>query len=152
MPYKKYLTTEERKAANRAYAAKYYANPEVKAKQREYRAAYNKTSGAIRKHIKSGWKEQGIKFASEFDQEIWLALALYDGTVCEVTGMTNAEHQTKFGKRLCLDHDHQTGEPRRFLARHVNIALGAIEGLTSEQITNLLRLHEEDRRTRDDIA
>jgi hypothetical protein len=34
----------------------------------------------------------------------------------------------------------------------MNIALGFLEGLTPEQITNLLRLHEEDRRTRDDIA
>lgn len=146
------LADPEYKAKQRARDAARWADPEVKAKQRKSKAAYRKTSKGLRNRIKTGWRRQGIKFASEFDREIWVALSLYDGTVCEVTGMTNAEHLVAYGCRLSLDHDHQTGEPRRFVARHINTALGAIEGLTPEQLTNLLRLHEEDRRTRDDLA
>ena len=159
---KKYHTEEERKAAKRAYQAKYRAKPESKAKHaaREKQRYNNNpeiraraktrsyTEEGIRIRLKGNWKSQGIKFASEFDQEIWLALAMYDGTVCAVTGMTNAEHQAKFGSRLSLDHDHVTGEPRRFLCDHINVSLGRLErlSLTDEQINNLISLVKEDRR------
>ena len=165
MPKKKYFTDEERKAGERARLARHRSKPETKARIRAYdaarrtdpefraknraaKAAYNKTTKAIRDRIKTGWKNHGIKFASEFDREIWLALAMYDGTVCAVTGMTNAEHQAKFGSRLSLDHDHVTGEPRRFLCDHINVSLGRLErlSLTDEQINNLISLVKEDRR------
>ena len=142
----------EFKARARAARSKHRAKPGVLDKERAYSSKYDKTTVGIRRRLKHRWVKWGIKFASEFDREIWVALALYDGTVCEVTGMTNAEHQDKYGCRLSLDHDHQTGAPRRFVARHVNTALGFLEAMTPEQITNLLRLHEEDRRTCDDIA
>ena len=164
---KKYHTEEERKAAKRAnqakqraawlakpgvraklraYDAARRANPELKARDRKTRLAYDKTTEGIRRAIKGNWKRQGIKFASEFDRNIWLALALYDGTVCAVTGMTNAEHKAKFGKRLVLDHDHSTGEPRRFLCDHINVSLGRLErlSLTDEQLNNLISLVKED--------
>lgn len=98
------------------------------------------------------WTNWGIKFENEFDFQIWNALALYSGTVCAVTGITNEEHQAKYGQRLSLDHDHQTGAPRRFLSNRMNQALGFLENISIEEARNLLRLHEEDRRTRDDLA
>jgi hypothetical protein len=167
MAQKKYFTEEERKAALRAKYARYRSNPEVKAKRQarrkeqnanpevkakliSYYSTYDKSNQGIRRRIRHQWKRHGIKFASAFDREIWLALALYDGTVCAVTGMTNAEHIAKYGNRLSLDHDHQTGEPRRFLTDRTNVALGGLEALTPEQAQNLLRLHEEDRRSRND--
>jgi hypothetical protein len=162
---KKYTTDEERKAAKRAQAAKWKAkpenrakleayakarrvDPEVKAKQQAYGVAYNRTDAGIRRSIRGCWATYGIKFESEFDREIWLALSMYDGTVCAVTGMTNAEHQAKFGKRLALDHDHLTGEPRRFLCDDINVSLGRLErlSLTDEQLNNLISLIKEDRR------
>ena len=138
----------EVRAKQRAYAASRRAKPEVKANDRKVREAYDKTPAGIRTRTKSNWRFQGIKFASEFDREIWLALALHDGTVCAVTGMTNAEHQAKFGCRLSLDHDHSTGEPRRFLCGYLNTALGVFEqlALTDEQLNNFISLVKEDRR------
>ena len=169
MAKKKYHTEEERKAAKKArtreYNAARSADPEFRAKRREYDAArrstpeykakrredfraYGKTTDGLRILTKHAWKKQGIKFASELDQQIWLALSVYDGTVCAVTGMTNAEHKAKFGSRLVLDHDHSTGEPRRFLCDHINVSLGRLErlSLTDEQLNNLISLIKEDRR------
>jgi hypothetical protein len=150
MAQKKYLTEEERKAAERASRDRYRSKPENRTKKAAYDADYFKTKAGLRTAIRGNWTKAGIKFESEFDREIWVALAKYDGTVCAVTGMTNAEHIAKYGNRLSLDHDHQTGEPRRFLTDRTNVALGGLEALTPEQAQNLLRLHEEDRRSRND--
>jgi len=138
----------EFRAKERSIKARYRSDPKNKVKERESRRAYNKTTEGIRRAIKGRWKHQGIKFASDFDRELWLALAMYDGTVCAVTGMTNAEHKAKFGKRLVLDHDHLTGEPRRFLCDDINVSLGRLERLspTDEQLNNLISLIKEDRR------
>ena len=64
----------------------------------------------------------------------------YDAIFVEQEGKCKAcgVHQLKIKGRLCVDHDHETGEVRALLCSNCNTALG----LLKEDITAILKLAE----------
>ncbi len=65
-------------------------------------------------------------FASGIKRHYGITLADYDvmleaqGGVCAICGKTPGEN----GRRLCVDHDHETNEVRGLLCTHCNVVLG----------------------------
>lgn len=60
------------------------------------------------------------------DDVIYNQMLEAQGGVCATCGKTNRD-----GTRLCVDHDHETGEVRGLLCKNCNFALGAIKDNTN---------------------
>lgn len=87
-------------------------NPEeVRAKAR---ANYNPIAGKV-----SGWKNAGIK---DMTYERYLQMLESQNSCCAICG----GHQDDFKRKLCVDHDHKTGEARGLLCDACNGGIGKL--------------------------
>ena len=65
------------------------------------------------------WKEYGIDFTpEEYDERLAL-----QGNRCCICGRPSAD----FKKRLCVDHNHETGQVRGITCNYCNTVIGIIE-------------------------
>jgi hypothetical protein len=91
-------------------------NPEeVRAKAR---ANYNPIAGKV-----AGWKNAGIK---DMTYERYLQMLESQKSCCAICGA----HQDKFKRKLCVDHNHETGEARGLLCDACNGGIGRLKDST----------------------
>jgi hypothetical protein len=88
-------------------------NPEeVRAKAR---ALYNPIASKI-----ASWRSAGIK---DMTYERYLQMLESQNNCCAICG----GHQDKFKRKLCVDHDHETGEARGLLCAACNGGIGKLK-------------------------
>jgi len=85
------------------------------ADRRHYTQNREKLLEAVRRY---GWKRYGIDGMTE---ELYEGLLEAQGGVCLGCGITQEEYLERTGKRLGVDHDHETGEIRGILCTHCNL-------------------------------
>lgn len=68
---------------------------------------------------RSSWKKQGIAFTPEEYNE---KFAVQKGCCAICDG-----HQSKFKRKLAVDHDHKTGQIRALVCTTCNYVIGAVE-------------------------
>lgn len=109
----------------------YRAKPEIKRR-------INETRRRLRaKKPGRHWKQYGIDFTAEEYNERYRS---QDGQ-CAVCGI----HQSELSKRLCVDHNHDTGQARGLVCVPCNTIIGIIEGKMEivQKIELYLRLWRE---------
>ena len=111
---KKVFTEEELKEARKQINHQYYMkNREKKNLQAKIRYWNNPEAKKTRRI--SDWKRRGIiYFDYNILHELYAAETHCDFCECEFNTWEG-------GKLKCLDHNHQTGEPRNFLCMKCNI-------------------------------
>ena len=96
---------------------------ECKVCRREYGRGWAKKNPEKRRKTASqvNWKKYGISITWEDYNTLF---AVQKGC-CALCG----RHESEFKYRLCVDHDHETGEIRGLLCSKCNISLGHYEWL-----------------------
>jgi fructose-1,6-bisphosphatase len=128
-------TREEKNAYGRAW---YAANrEEIAAKQKAYRAVHKEEIIARQKAWREAHKEEKTAYYEAHKEEVMsrqlkrnfgITLAEYDQMledqhgICAICGGVNPD-----GKRLAVDHDHETGKVRGLLCTSCNTRLGFLE-------------------------
>jgi transposase len=128
MPHK---TAAERAAYQRSYRK---AHPDTRDRTAE-RAVYYQAhrSKMIRQSQVAYWKSKYGVTPEWYDE----TLAVQDG-LCAIC--KRPERMTFKGKikRLCIDHDHETGKARKLLCHECNTHLGWVERIGLTAVTDYL--------------
>ena len=73
----------------------------------------------------SSWKDRGLIFTlKEYEKKL-----KEQKGCCAICG----RHESEFKYRLCIDHDHETGQPRDILCAHCNVVVGIMESEKREK-------------------
>jgi uncharacterized protein GlcG (DUF336 family) len=121
-------TREKRLAQNRAYYAAH--KEKILARSKAYNAAHKEEIIAWHKAWYDAHKEEQAAWMKiyKLKQNFGLTLAEYDkmlesqGGVCKICGGVGLS-----GKRLSVDHDHETGKVRGLLCSKCNTAIGLLD-------------------------
>ncbi|KKM75769.1 hypothetical protein LCGC14_1386810 [marine sediment metagenome] len=116
------------KLCKREYNVKYQLKHKKKLNERS-RSHYASNKGHYAKKHKK-WREANPKYARDYQYKLkyGISLVTYDyiwdrqGGVCKICKLPN-----KNGKRLAVDHNHETGKVRGLLCANCNVMLGFIE-------------------------
>jgi len=84
-----------------------------------YRKGSKQWREQVKAHDPDHFHKAQLRCLYKLDYETYQRMLVAQNFVCALCGQTN-----QHGKRLAVDHDHETGKIRGLLCTHCNITLG----------------------------
>lgn len=128
MSTKKYATEEERRAAQKLSARKWYEThkEQVRVRKKDYYQTHKVQQKLWyeqnKDHANATSHKYKLRKQYNMTPEDYEVLLQQQSGVCAICGATNPN-----GSRLGVDHDHETGKVRGLLCSTCNVALGKLE-------------------------
>lgn len=109
-----YRSQPEVKARIKLAAARIYRNPGGKEKALARSRKFRKTEKGKLTNLKSVLSRYGLTF------ETYTAILRLQGECCAICKL----HMSQMDRRICVDHDHETGAVRALLCNNCNAGIG----------------------------